>query len=70
MFTYGFNTPYPQVAQRLTKDAEVSGYAFRNLTNVFAGMSQQIFIDYCHLTPEGNRVIATQLSLIWPSGEE
>lgn len=34
------------------------GGKFIDLTDIYEGVSGQIFTDYCHLTPRGNRILA------------
>lgn len=34
---------------------------FLDLTQPFAGVAEQTYIDYCHLSPAGNRIIAEKL---------
>ena len=61
MFVYGFQSLYPQLAGLLTADAKLYGYQFLNLTDVFDTVEAQAFTDYCHLTPEGNRIVADRI---------
>jgi hypothetical protein len=55
---YAYQTLYPAIASQLTDDSHIEGYRFLNLRDVFNHTSVQTFTDYCHLTPDGNRVIA------------
>jgi lysophospholipase L1-like esterase len=58
LFVLGLTALYPELSRRLSADAAKQGYGFLDLTNVFDAASSQTFTDYCHLTPEGNRIIA------------
>jgi hypothetical protein len=48
----------PRVARMERVAVEAAGGTFLDLTNVFNDSDSQIFTDYCHLTPEGNRILA------------
>ncbi len=59
---YGFQELYPEIASRMTVAASESGFTFQNLTDVFDQTSEQTFTDDCHLTPDGNRLVAARVS--------
>jgi hypothetical protein len=61
LYVYGLAALYPKLATELTAEAQARGYRFVNLTDAFDGMQTQAFTDLCHLTPEGNRVVATRI---------
>jgi lysophospholipase L1-like esterase len=58
---YTFEQLYPRIANRMHLAAQEEGFAFLDLTNVFDTTSEQTFSDYCHLTPEGHKVIAERV---------
>jgi lysophospholipase L1-like esterase len=58
---YTFEQLYPRVASQMDSAAQEDGFAFLDLTSVFDTTSEQTFSDYCHLTPEGNKVIAERV---------
>lgn len=58
---YGFQELYPEIAARMTAAAQQDGFVFESLVGVFDQTSEQTFTDDCHLTPEGNRIIAERL---------
>lgn len=45
----------------MTATGQQDVFAFENLIDVFDWTSEQTFSDDCHLTPEGNRIIAERL---------
>jgi len=59
--TYVSETVYPMLSKQLAADAGTEGFGFADLTDVFDGMKEQTFSDYCHLTPAGNRAVAERL---------
>jgi lysophospholipase L1-like esterase len=61
LIVYGFQSLYPELTGLLTTDAERYGYHFLNLTGAFDAFEGQAFTDYCHLTPEGNRLMADRI---------
>jgi lysophospholipase L1-like esterase len=58
---YTFEQLYPRIVNRMHLAAQEEGFAFLDLTNVFDTTSEQTFSDYCHLTPEGHKVIAERV---------
>jgi lysophospholipase L1-like esterase len=42
--------------------AENVGATFLDLTDVFDGVDGQVFTDYAHLTPLGNRLVAARIA--------
>jgi len=61
LHVYAFATMYPRLAEALGGDAAVSDYRFANLTDAFDAMHTQAFTDYCHLTPEADRLMAERI---------
>ena len=59
--TYSFQQFFPEIATKITAIAREGGFTFLDLTDVFDQTSEQTFSDDCHLTPEGNRIIAERL---------
>jgi hypothetical protein len=59
--SYGFEQLLPEIDAGMTALARQDGFVFLNLTDVFDQTSEQTFSDDCHLTPEGNRIIAERL---------
>jgi lysophospholipase L1-like esterase len=59
--TYSFQQLFPEIAGRMTAIAREDGFAFLSLADAFDQTSEQTFSDDCHLTPEGNRIIAERL---------
>jgi lysophospholipase L1-like esterase len=58
---YTFERLYPRIAGAMQLAAQRDGFSFLDLTSVFDSTPGQTFSDYCHLTAEGNRVIAEQI---------
>jgi lysophospholipase L1-like esterase len=58
---YTFEQLYPRMASQMQLAAQQDGFAFVDLTSVFDTTSKQTFSDYCHLTPEGHKVIAERV---------
>jgi hypothetical protein len=52
----------PLVADRVSGVADQVGGTFLDLTGIYEGQSDQMFTDYCHLTPAGNRILADNIS--------
>lgn len=48
----------PWVATRVEETVRARGAHFLDLTGLYAESEGQIFTDYAHLTPEGNRILA------------
>jgi len=61
LYVYGFATLYPRLADTLSADAPVTGYRFLNTIGAFDGMRDQAYTDFCHLTPQADRVIADRI---------
>ncbi len=55
------NRARPVVTEYARRASEGSGGLFFDLTDIFAGMSGDIYTDYCHLTPMGNKRLAEYL---------
>jgi hypothetical protein len=51
----------PIVADMVRETVEPLGGRFLDLTGIFERSDGQIFTDYAHLTPEGNRILATHV---------
>jgi lysophospholipase L1-like esterase len=55
------NRARPVVTEYARSAAEGSGALFFDLTDIFGGMADDVYTDYCHLTPMGNRRLAEYL---------
>ena len=55
------NKAHPIVVEMLTKATARTGGAFYDLTEVFEGVKEDAYTDYCHLTPMGNKRVAEYL---------
>jgi lysophospholipase L1-like esterase len=49
------------MASQMHLAAQEDGFTFVDLTSVSDTSSEQTFSDYCHLTPEGNKLIADRV---------
>jgi len=58
LLAYDFEQLYPEIARQMEAAGAKDGFSFLDLTGVFNKTLAQTFSDYCHLTPEGNAVIA------------
>lgn len=58
---YTFEQLYPRISQQMQLVGMKDGFGFLDLTDVFDRTSGQAFTDYCHLTPEGDHVIAERV---------
>ena len=56
------NRAVPYVRTRQTEMAARVGGAFVDLTGIFKDVDGQIYTDYAHLTPEGNRLAALHIA--------
>jgi lysophospholipase L1-like esterase len=52
----------PYVSQRVRDAVEPLGGQYLDATGVYRGIEGQIYTDYAHLTPLGNRVLASRLA--------
>jgi hypothetical protein len=48
----------PLVSSRLEASIDRVGGSYLDLTGIYTDAGEQIFTDYCHLTPTGNRILA------------
>jgi lysophospholipase L1-like esterase len=55
------NRARPIVTQYARTAAERSGALFVDLTDIFGGVADDVYTDYCHLTPLGNQRLAEHL---------
>ena len=55
------NRARPVVTEYARTAAEGSGALFFDLTDIFGGMADDVYTDYCHLTPMGNKRIGDYL---------
>jgi hypothetical protein len=55
------NRARPIVLQEMKQATARTGAFFVNLTDPFAGLSEDAYTDYCHLTPKGNKTLAYYL---------
>ena len=53
---HGYTKAYTYFANALSKQTEI-----HDLSNVFAQTESTVFSDFCHLTSEGNRIVAERL---------
>lgn len=58
---YAFQNLYPLLSDRLAASAAKEGYRFIDLTGVFDEANGQTFTDYCHLTADGNQMVANAI---------
>jgi len=49
------------VIEYLERATKATGATFMDLTDVFDGVEEDVYTDYCHLTPIGNRTLAENL---------
>jgi len=61
LLLYALQQLYPEIGAKMMAAAQQDGFVFQNLMSVFDQTSEQTFSDDCHLTPEGNRIIAERL---------
>jgi hypothetical protein len=52
----------PYVSEQVRETLEPLGAAFIDATRLYQGVEGQIYTDYAHLTPLGNRIVAEQLA--------
>ena len=55
------NQARPVVTEYARTAAEGSGALFFDLTDIFGDMTDDVYTDYCHLTPMGNKRIGEYL---------
>jgi lysophospholipase L1-like esterase len=55
------NRARPIVTQYARTAAEGSGAQFVDLTDIYGGVADDVYTDYCHLTPIGNKRLAETL---------
>lgn len=48
----------PKIASMIREAVEPTGATFLDLTDIYPESEGQIYTDYAHLTPEGNRILA------------
>lgn len=61
----------PRVAERIDSTVTSFGAHFLDLTAIYPVSRGQIFTDYAHLTPEGNRILADTVAaeiIAWQAG--
>lgn len=56
------NEARPIVTRLVEEAAKKTGASFVDLTNVYGGVEGDVYTDYCHLTPLGNRKLAESLA--------
>jgi lysophospholipase L1-like esterase len=59
--TYMYENLRPEISRRMATSAEKNGFAYVDLEDVFDGVKEKTFTDYCHLTAGGNERIAERL---------
>lgn len=52
----------PRIAEMIEETVTPLGARFMDLTGIYEEADGQIFTDYAHLTPEGNRILAETIS--------
>ena len=55
------NRARPIVTQYARTAAERSGGLYFDLTDIYGGVTGDVYTDYCHLTPQGNQRLAEYL---------
>ncbi|MDE3041008.1 MAG: hypothetical protein KGJ82_10600 [Nitrospirota bacterium] len=55
------NRARPFVIESMRRSTSLNGSYFVDLTDLFDGMSEDAYTDYCHLTPMGNKRLAEYL---------
>jgi len=55
------NKARPLVTEYLMRATTETGSVFLDMTDVFGGLSEDAYTDYCHLTPAGNKRLAEEL---------
>lgn len=58
---YSYEQFNPEIAAMMSSAARKEGFLFLDLTDVFDHTREQTFSDSCHLTAEGNRIIAHRI---------
>ena len=61
MTVYSFEQFHPEISAIMGSAAIRDGFLFLDLSDVFDHTPGQTFSDSCHLTAEGNRVIAERV---------
>lgn len=56
------NKAKPIVLDCMRRATQTSGAHFLDLTDIFGGMEEDVYTDYCHLTPMGNKRLAEELA--------
>jgi lysophospholipase L1-like esterase len=56
------NRARPKVLAILDEAASVGGAQALDLTDIYGSLAETAYTDYCHLTPDGNRVLADQIA--------
>jgi hypothetical protein len=55
------NRARPIVTEYARLAAESGGALFLDLTDIYGGVEDDVYTDYCHLTPAGNKRLAEYL---------
>jgi lysophospholipase L1-like esterase len=58
---YTFRELYAVIANDMREAAKQDGFLFEDLSGAIDHTSDQVFTDYCHLTPAANRAIAGRI---------
>lgn len=61
MVIYSYETFFPEITRQLREAGAEEGFPVVDLTDAFDDSSIQTFSDYCHMTPDGNRIVADRL---------
>ena len=54
---------YKSVSNKI-RQLDFTGYKFANLSDIFVENQQDIFIDFCHMGPDGNEVVSESIFAI------
>ena len=55
------NRARPLVVDYLQKSTTRTGSVFLDMTDIFGGFDGDVYTDYCHLTPMGNKLLAERI---------
>jgi hypothetical protein len=55
------NRARPRVVEHLRDSTGRTGSVFLDMTDIFGGIEGDVYTDYCHLTPMGNKQLAEKI---------
>jgi lysophospholipase L1-like esterase len=58
---YSYENFYPKIILQMRGASAEDSFPLVDLTGVFDDSPMQTFSDYCHMTPDGNRIVADRL---------